>query len=485
MTSLYERERGSRWSASVEPAWDLQAWRDVARAGLCAGIEPHDIDWAAGAQASLLAPPPITDAPMLHPAPRVSASMLHLAGSVLCHRDAGGHALLYRLLWRMTHGEPHVLDNPADPDSHRAHALAQDVRRDSHKMKAFVRFRSLPGTEERFVSWFEPSHQILDRVAPFFVRRFAGMHWAILTPYRSVAWDGEEMRFGAGADASQVPADDAGEDLWRTYYANIFNPARINPKMMRQEMPQKYWKHLPEAQLIPGLLRDAGSRVAEMASRQAEAPRRRIPAAPAPAPLAQFGLTALREQAKDCRACPLWEKATQTIFGEGPADARVMLVGEQPGDAEDLSGRPFVGPASKLLDQVLQELGLDRDALYLTNAVKHFHFEQRGKRRLHRNPEVTHVTACAPWLAREIESIKPSIIVTLGATAARAILGPRFALMRERGKVLIRHDGVRILPTVHPAWVLRQQDVHSRDAAYHLLRDDLAQLATLQAGAST
>ena len=475
----------SRWSACVEPSWDLQAWRNLARAGLCAGIEPHDIDWEAGAQASLLAPPPITAAPMLHAPPRVSVNMLQLAGSVLCHRDAGGHALLYRLLWRMTHGEPRVLDNPADPDSHRAHALAQDIRRDSHKMKAFVRFRALAGPEERFVSWFEPSHYILDRVAPFFMRRFAGMQWAILTPYRSVAWDGEEMRFGAGADASQVPADDAGEDLWRTYYANIFNPARINPKMMRQEMPQRYWKHLPEAQLIPGLLRDAGSRVAEMAARQAEAPRRRIPATPLPTRIEQVGLPALREQAKACRACPLWEKATQTIFGEGPADAGVMLVGEQPGDAEDLSGRPFVGPAGKLLDQVLQELGLNRDALYLTNAVKHFHFEQRGKRRLHRNPESMHVAACTPWLSQEIDSIKPSIIVTLGATAARAILGPGFALMRERGKLRIRDDGVRILPTVHPAWILRQQDTPSRDAAYQLLRDDLAQLATLQIDALT
>ncbi|MEO5628618.1 MAG: UdgX family uracil-DNA binding protein [Thermomonas sp.] len=475
----------SRWSATVEPPWDLQAWRDASRAALRAGVAPHDLDWNAGAQASLLALPAIANAPELHPLPRVKAGVLQLAGSVLCHRDQGSHALMYRLLWRMTHGEPQVLENPADPDSHRARTLAQEIRRDSHKMKAFVRFRALPGPGERFMAWFEPGHFILDRVAPFFVRRFAGMQWAILTPYRSAAWDGSALSYGAGADAGQVPADDAGEELWRTYYANIFNPARINPKMMRQEMPQRYWKHLPEAQLIPGLLRNAGSRVAEMTAREAQAPRRRVPAARAPAPLEHHGLATVREQAKACRACPLWEAATQTVFGEGPEVARIMLVGEQPGDAEDLCGRPFVGPAGKLLDQVLGELGISRSTLYLTNAVKHFHFEQRGKVRLHKNPAITHVNACAPWLSREIATVIPSLIVTLGATAARAVLGPGFALMRERGKLLIGQGGVRILPTVHPAWVLRQPDAPARDAAYQLLRNDLALMAELQVDSST
>ncbi len=474
----------SRWSATVEPPWDAQAWRDAARAGVRAGIEPQDMAWEGGDQGSLLALPDVSGAPQLHPSPRVQSALLQLAGSVLCHRKPGRHALLYRLLWRMTHGEPRLLENPTDADSHRAHGLAQEVRRDSHKMKAFVRFRALPGPAERFVAWFEPEHHIVDRVAPFFARRFVGMQWTILTPYRSAAWDGSTLQFGEGADAGQVPPDDAGEDLWRTYYANIFNPARINPKMMRQEMPQRYWKNLPEAQLIPGLLRDAGSRVAEMSAREAQAPRRRIPAAPAAAAIKQVGLQGLRDEAKACRACPLWEKATQAVFGEGPGNAEVMLVGEQPGDSEDVSGRPFVGPAGKLLDQVLVELGIRRDALYLTNAVKHFRFEQRGKRRLHRNPEVGHINACKPWLSQEIAAIAPRLIVTLGATAARAVLGPGFALMRERGKVLVREDGVRVLATVHPAWVLRQPAGQARDAAYQLLKNDLVLLGPLQSDVS-
>ncbi|MDQ3160922.1 MAG: UdgX family uracil-DNA binding protein [Pseudomonadota bacterium] len=472
----------NRWCATVAPSWDLQAWREAARAGVRAGIAPHDLDWEAGTQAGLLGLPAVTDAPALLPPPQVKANLLQLADSVLCHREPGGHALLYRLLWRMTHGEPLLLENPADPDSHRAHALAQAVRRDSHKMKAFVRFRQLAGQQDHFVAWFEPEHFIVDRVAPFFARRFAGMHWAILTPYRSAAWDRETLVFGPGANRADAPSDDAGEDLWRTYYANIFNPARINPRMMRQEMPQRYWKHLPEAKLIPGLLRDAGTRVAEMDARPAQAPKRRIPA---PVPLASStplpAMPALRAQARKCRACPLWEPATQTVFGEGPANARIMLVGEQPGDAEDLSGRPFVGPAGKLLNQALAEAGIPRESIYLTNAVKHFRFEQRGKRRLHRNPDASHVSACSSWLAQEAAIVQPRAIVCLGATAARAVFGAGFAVMRERGTWRTRDDGTRGFASVHPSWILRQTG-EAREAGYRQLVADLCMLHEIDAG---
>ena len=471
----------NRWSARVEPAWDPQQWRRRARAALCADVAPHDIDWTGAEQGSLLGLPDVSDAPAVRASPRVPATLLQLTDSVVCHRDPCGAALLYRLLWRTTHGEPRVLGNPADPDTHRAHALAQAVRRDSHKMKAFVRFRELAGQQDHFVAWFEPEHWIVDRVAPFFARRFAGMHWAILTPYRSAAWDRETLGFGPGANLADAPSEDAGEDLWRTYYANIFNPARINPRMMRQEMPQRYWKHLPEAQLIPGLLRDAGARVAEMDARPAQPARRRIPAPvqhatsePLPA------LPALRALARECRACPLWEPATQTVFGEGPADARIMLVGEQPGDAEDLSGRPFVGPAGRLLDQALAEAGVPREALYVTNAVKHFRFAQRGKHRLHRNPDASHVSACSIWLAQEAAIVQPRAIVCLGATAARAVFGAGFALMRERGTWRTRDNGTRGFASVHPSWILRQTG-EAREAGYRLLVADLCLLHEMDA----
>ena len=470
----------TRFTACVDPPWSYDAWRACARSGLRAGVAPPDIDWTEPETPALLAAPSITDAPAVQSlkAPSVPRAFVELAGSVLCHRDPQRLPLLYRLLWRIVHGEREVLSNPADADVQRAFALAQSVRRDAHKMKAFVRFREVPGEHDAFIAWFEPDHRIVDRVAPFFARRFTGMRWAILTPYRSASWDGEALAFGQGANRADAPPEDAREDLWRTYYAHIFNPARLNTRMMQQEMAVKYWKHLPEAALLPTLVREAPMRVREMQEREAQQPKRRIPDRVAPqAPVAEAdSLDALRAQALDCRACPLWEPATQTVFGEGPADARIMFVGEQPGDQEDLTGRPFVGPAGQLLDRALREAGIDRAACYMTNAVKHFRFEQRGKFRLHRNPAVAHVKACRPWLAREIEQVRPEVIVCLGASAAQAVLGSGFRLMAERGQWRRLHDGTRAMATVHPSWVLRQGDGAARDTAFRGLVDDLAML---------
>jgi uracil-DNA glycosylase len=469
----------SRWSVRVDPAWSLDAWREAARAGLQRQVPPEQLDWLEGDEGGLLDAPSLLHAPPMTdvataPVPK---AFLELAAACLCHRDAQRMALLYRLLWRITHGERAVLSNPTDPDVLRAMALAQAVRRDSHKMKAFVRFREVPGEDDAFIAWFEPEHCIVDRVAPFFERRFTGMRWAILTPYRSVRWDGKVLAFGSGSQQSDAPQEDAREELWRTYYAHIFNPARLNTRMMQQEMPAKYWKHLPEAQLLPTLVRDAGDRVQEMHDREVEETRRRVPerSFPVRGPATARGddLDALREAAAGCRRCPLWEQATQTVFGEGPQNAEIMLVGEQPGDSEDLSGHPFVGTAGQLLNQALQELGIDRGALYLTNAVKHFRYERRGKKRIHSKPQVTDINACRPWLLAEIEQVNPKVIVCLGASAARAVFGGGFNLSRDRGQWHTLEDGTRGFATVHPSWVLRQEPA-KREAAYHLFRDDLA-----------
>ena len=172
----------SMWSAVLALSWSVESFREAARAALRAGIAPECIEWLADGQGGLLALPDVRDAPVLHPSPRVPRAFLGIAETVLCHRDPQRHALLYRLLWRIAHGEPHVLATPTDADMRRAMQLAQEVRRDAHKMKAFVRFREVPGDHDNFIAWFEPSHHILQRVAPFFARRFAGMRWAILTP---------------------------------------------------------------------------------------------------------------------------------------------------------------------------------------------------------------------------------------------------------------------------------------------------------------
>jgi len=187
-------------------------------------------------------------------------------------------------------------------------------------------------------------------------------------------------------------------------------------------------------------------------------------------------LDALREAASGCKRCDLWKRATQTVFGAGPDNARILIVGEQPGDAEDLEGLPFVGPAGKMFDRALEELGLDRRRMYVTNAVKHFKFERRGKVRLHRGPNPGEQRACRLWLEGEIARIGPEVVVCLGAIAARNVLGTKFGLMKQRGTWQVLPDGTRAFATVHPSWILRQRDSESRDTAYRGFVADLALL---------
>lgn len=209
-----------------------------------------------------------------------------------------------------------------------------------------------------------------------------------------------------------------------------------------------------------------------MAKRKSTAPPESTPIEGAPTP-ADDSLAALRAAAAGCRRCELWEDATQTVFGEGPDDARVLVVGEQPGDEEDLRGRPFVGPAGKLFDKAIAELKLDRSKFYVTNAVKHFRFEMRGSFRLHRSPAPSQQRACHIWLERELATVKPDIVVCLGAIAAKAVFGPKFRLMEQRGLMQRLPDGPRAFATVHPSWVLRQRNAQEREQAWANFLDDL------------
>ena len=188
-------------------------------------------------------------------------------------------------------------------------------------------------------------------------------------------------------------------------------------------------------------------------------------------------LAGLQEAARRCRGCDLYRHATQMVFGAGPADARVVLVGEQPGDQEDLRGAPFVGPAGEVLDRALAEAGLDRARIYVTNAVKHFKFVSRGKRRIHDTPRITEVTACRPWLEAELGAIRPRVLGALGATAARAIFGADFRLMRDRGRFVETRWAPQTIATLHPSAVLRGEDEAAQQRLYRLLADDLKLIA--------
>ena len=190
-------------------------------------------------------------------------------------------------------------------------------------------------------------------------------------------------------------------------------------------------------------------------------------------------LKALRDEAANCRACPLWKDATQIVFGEGPQHARVMLVGEQPGDKEDLAGKPFVGPAGQMLDHALEEAGINRSKLYVTGAVKHFKFLARGKFRLHQKPNTSEIRACRQWYERELRSIKPELVVAMGATAAQSVLGKITPVNKTRGRLIDLDDGTRVLVTVHPSYLLRLPDAEARAEQYRHFVQDLKIVANL------
>jgi DNA polymerase len=433
---------------------DQAGWRAAARALLALGVAPDQATWHVQGQRDetpslLQAEPLVVEAAPASLPPRVPAAFVDLAHRALLHRDPLRFGLLYRLLWRLLH-EPGLRHDSLDSDRMAAEAMAQQVQRDVHKMKAFVRFSEQP--DGRFTAWFEPEHHVVEAVAPFFARRFAGMRWALFTPLRSACWDGERLQFGAGARRCDVLTTDRQEALWLTYYESIFNPARLKLETMRQHMPRKYWHNLPEAQRIEILVKDAARRMEAMVEAEPTTARKRRPALPAMA----AGDTP-RDAAQRCTACPHGAQATQAVWGEGPARAPLMLVGEQPGDDEDLRGRPFVGPAGRLLDRALAEAGIARETLYLTNAVKHFRYELRGKRRMHKTPGQREIEACAGWLDAELAAVQPVALVALGATAARALLGawPQERLAERLGRWHARPDGRPVLVTWHPAALLR------------------------------
>lgn len=470
----------------LEGRGDFGEWRDAARAALAANVPPDIIDWRQRDDAAGLLdftgeplPPAGAGASQVS----VPASFLSLAQAVICHGEPGRFALLYRLLWRLKQDRA-LLQFKSDPDVAQARSLEKSVRRDCHKMTAFVRFKELPfpagqGGRRRFVAWFEPDHFIIERTAPFFQRRFTDMDWLIVTPNGSAQWDGQTLQTSREG-ARKPDLTDETDELWRTYYANIFNPARLKVKAMTAEMPKKYWKNLPEAELIPGLVLGAEARVLEMAAREASQPQpfhHRLQAAAStraePQPVAEGTLASLAQDASRCTRCALHCKATQTVFGMGPEKADVMIVGEQPGDHEDLAGKPFVGPAGQVFDQTLAEIGIERNKLYVTNAVKHFKYEARGKRRIHQRPDAGEVQQCRWWLTQEIDLVRPKLIVAMGATALFALTGGKEKVTEIRGRPLPMREGRTLFVTVHPSYLLRLPDERRKKEEISRFRKDM------------
>lgn len=446
-------------------AHDFESFRRVARPLIAAGIRPGELVWRdpSEAQAELFgAEEPALQLPQpTAAAPRVPRRFVELAELAALYRGPDRFGLLYRVLFRLTHGEHELLEDELDPDVRALQLRVQSVRKDEHRMHAFVRFRKLEVEGvEHFVAWYAPEHHILRLAAPFFERRFAAMRWSILTPDESAHWDGASLQYGPGAPRSQAPQEDELEALFRTYYGATYNPARANLPLFRKHVPAAFARNMPELDQLPALVQSAAHSKAPADGDSA-------------APLVPAGadIPTLREAARACLACPAGELGTQTVFGEGRSDARLCLVGEQPGDEEDRRGRPFVGPAGQVLDRALAEAAVPRDELYVTNAVKHFMYIYRGERRLHSKPSLRVVRACKPWLEAELQAVRPQVVLCLGATAAQSFMGPRFSITRNRGRVFETPWAKAFIVSFHPSAILRMEAGPAAQAYADLVAD--------------
>jgi len=460
-------------------------WREAARELLKAGVPPEAVSWGTPEGDDLFsgAPPeegpdhnagiPLQTSQTPRPAtpgsyPRVPRALMEMLQKAACFRAPDRWAFLYRVLWRWTRGE-HDVQSPADPDGARLHGMVKAVRREEHDMHAYIRFRERPehAGPPRFVAWFEPRHDVLPQVAEHFVARMGKVSWMIATPDASVLWDGQTLHNTGPLMSSAADLNDEGEALWLTYYRSIFNPARVNAQLMQSHIPSRFWKNLPEGAIVPSLVSQAELGARKIGQVETVG-RKKGTTIPISAEAAQPD----REQPSkldECRRCDLWQYATQAVGGEGSKRSPIMIVGEQPGDQEDLAGKPFVGPAGKLLDRVFAEAQVDRKAIYLTNAVKHFKWEPRGKRRLHKTPVQREVEACHYWLEKELAAVKPKVIVAMGATALKSVMRKGTVALKDFLGKPVRVDGCWVVTIYHPSYVLRVPDEASKHEAFSVM----------------
>ena len=430
---------------ALDSETDWYGWRSATRALVLAGVPPDEVRW------SVRATPGDEDnvLPEGNGGFNVPRALVNLGVLAFQARDPHRFEVLYRLVWRANAGEK-VLELKDDPELRHVKALAYAVRAEAHRMRTQLRFMEVAEDgDHRFLGWYPPAHYVLEANAQLIARRFPNLSFSILTPDSGAHWNGAELRFGAGL--ARVADDAALAAWWRTHQARLWREARVGTSV-------------PEAESLD------------------EAPR--APDRPALGPVilplrADPQILEATRSANDCRRCPLYEPATQAVFGEGPEGARVLFVGEQPGDQEDVIGRPFVGPAGQMLDRAMEEAGIDRRTIYVTNAVKHFKFVPRGKRRIHQSPDAPEIQACRFWLDVERVQLRPALLVLMGGTAARAVLGRQVTIGRERGRPFRMEDGQMAFITVHPSFLLRVPDEDAKAREYRAFVRDLEAVRAL------
>ncbi|SAI28639.1 bacteriophage-type DNA polymerase [Bordetella ansorpii] len=463
-------------------------WRRQALHALAAGWPPDAITWTEHANDAVAEQMTLdyaaAEAQVAEPAPgcgavpqvRISKDLAELLRDAALFRSSRRWAFLYRVLWRWQQGDRAVA-SAADEDGAQLNLMAKAVRRARHDMLAYVRFHRREGAAmPEYLSWYEPDHDVLADAAEHFAKRMGTSSWCIGTPQGAALWDGHALHLtGTPPDADAMRAGaqhDRIEPLWLVYYKSIFNPARLNETALQQRMPVRFWKGLPEGPLIPGMIAEArhGARRVGQTGTVGEMRGKPIAMNAGAAQPVRAAPTSLDQ----CRRCELWRHATQAVAGEGPDTARLMVIGEQPGDQEDLAGRAFAGPAGQVLDEALRRAGVPRDGLFLTNAVKHFKWIERGTRRMHKTPAQREVDACSHWLHQELARVRPAVIVTLGATALSAVLG-RGASLQQYLHQPVRVGEAWLLATWHPSYALRVDGDEARDDVREAIAATLAQ----------
>ncbi len=421
---------------------DWEGWRKATRSLVLAGVAPDEVRWSVRSHDE-------EGDPLQEGAGSfgVSRALINLASLAIQARNPERFGLLYRLVWRANAGKK---TDAAEMRRAQGHAFA--VRAEAHKMRTLLRYLPVrEGNVTRYVGWYDPAHFVLEANAQLIARRFSGLMFSIVTPDGVAHWDGTELRFSAGAERKAVRDDDALLSWWQKQQENLLRHARIGTA-------------IPEAEQLD----------------EAPRPPDRPPLGPVVLPLhSDPPLQEAMHEASDCRRCHLYEPASQTVFGEGPAHAGLLFVGEQPGDQEDVIGRPFVGPAGQIMDRAMEEAGIDRRTVYITNAVKHFKFEPRGKRRIHKTPEAPEIQACRFWLDVELVRLRPKLVVAMGGTAARGVLGRAVTITRERGRPIEMSDGQMAFVTVHPSYLLRVPDEEAKAREYRAFVADLRKAVEL------
>ncbi|WP_338332530.1 UdgX family uracil-DNA binding protein [Acetobacter sp. LMG 32666] len=399
---------------------DFATWRAASRHYVLAGVLPQSLRWRVAVTPQDI----VWSAPSMDHSPAQPSQALTLSrrfvgvlGEALQAHDPERFDVLYRIMYRLTHGELE-LTSRSDPDLQQLRQYVLAVRAETLRFREA--FSAFSAQRMHNVLHSAPAHYILEANARYCMERNA-RSWRVEAPYRRMEWAGG-LRFAAGTDVVRKEDDlqwqADGTGIWRGYSLSLLPPNRKDV--------------------------ESAATVSMLAAR-----------------------------AMDCRACALWQPASRTVFGEGAEHATIMLVGEQPGDQEDQQGRPFVGPAGQVLDNALRDAGLNRDQLYVTNAVKHFHFTWNGTRRLHQKPEAGHIDACRVWLEAERRLVQPKLLVMLGVTAAQSVLQKPVTIARSRSRLLPLEGQTQGLVTVHPSYLLRLPDEDSKQREYARFVEDL------------